>query len=135
MEKNNKFMKTYKILSLLLLLAISQPVFADFKISQKTTMEDVSTEVTVYAKGVRERREQKLILGEEDADAAAMMAQYMPNFTTISQCDLKQDLTLNDKNKSYFIDYYDWSGLSPDSKNAAQIKKLSLKELQLFPRQ
>lgn len=121
-------MKKLTILtSILMILTITQPIFADYKISQKTTMEGMSTELTVYAKGVRERREQKMVFEEEDAETAAMMGAMIPNLTTITQCDLKQDVSINEKKKAYFIDYYDWSGLSPEQKKKFPDTKMVIK--------
>lgn len=121
-------MKVNQLLSLLgIVLLICQPIFADYKISQKTTIEEMTTEITVHAKGVRERREQKTILEDVDPQTAAMMASMMPNFTTISQCDLKRDLTLSEKKKSYFIDYYDLSEVPADQLKRVQKQKIVVK--------
>jgi hypothetical protein len=46
--------------------------------------------------------------------------------TEITQCDIKQNVTLNLKQKRFFIDYYDWSALSPD-----QLKKLPPEKTQI----
>ncbi|MBP6002318.1 MAG: hypothetical protein KA746_02680 [Pyrinomonadaceae bacterium] len=83
----------------------------------------MTTETTVYAKGVRQRREQKMIF-DSDPEVAAMMENMAPSLTTISQCDLKQDVTLNDKKKTFFIDYYDWSGLSPEQQKRRPNQKV-----------
>ncbi|HEV8593859.1 MAG TPA: hypothetical protein VGQ55_17275, partial [Pyrinomonadaceae bacterium] len=97
------------------------PTFADWKLTQKVKMgEGASQSTTIYSKGVRQRRETKMDLGAEagDPDVQAMMAQMgmsMPAFPVhVSQCDLKQDIYLNDKQRSVFIDYYDWSTLPPE---------------------
>ncbi len=47
----------------------------------------------------------------------------MPNNATIRQCDLKQDVTVSDKKRAYFIDYYDWSGLSPEQLKRRPVNK------------
>lgn len=103
------------------------PVFADYKITQKTTVEEISSTVTVYAKGVRVRRESKMEMG--DPEMAAMIEQMMPgaNSVEIFQCDLKQNVTINDKKRAYFIDYYDWSTLSPEQKKRLPNLKMEIK--------
>lgn len=106
-------MKIRIVLLLLSLATLCQTVFADYKITQVTTMENITTEITIYAKGVRERRESKMEFGG-DVKEREMMARMMPNFIEMSQCDLKQDVTLSEPKKSYFIDYYDWSSLTPE---------------------
>ncbi len=105
------------IFLILTIAAMSTAVFADWKLTQKTKMsgEEMGRTSTIYQKGVRQRREEKIDMGKdaEDPEMQAMMAQMgqsMPTFPVhVSQCDLKQDLFLNQKNKSFFIDYYDWS--------------------------
>ncbi len=120
-------MQTRILLSFLLIFAIGiQTAFADYRISQKTTMEDVTTELTIYAKGVRERRESKLML-EGDAEEQEMMARMMPNITEITQCDLKQNVSINEATKAYFIDYYDWSELPPDQLKRRPNQKITIK--------
>ncbi len=111
----------------LAILAASTPVFADYKITQKTTVEEISSTVTVYAKGVRVRRESKMEMG--DPEMAAMIEQMMPgaNSVEIYQCDLKQNVTINDKKRAYFIDYYDWSVLSAEQKKRLPNLKLEIK--------
>ena len=67
----------------------------------------------------------------EDPEVAAMMAQMgqsMPTFPThVSQCDLKQDLFINEKNRAYFIDYYDWSSLPPEKLKRRPNQKMVIK--------
>jgi hypothetical protein len=103
------------------------PVFADYKITQKTTVEGIGSTVTVYAKGVRVRRESKMEMSEPEM--AAMIEQMMPgaNSTEISQCDLKQNVTINDKKRAYFIEYYDWSTLTPEQKKRLPNLKMEIK--------
>jgi hypothetical protein len=96
--------------------------FSDYKISQKTVLDNISFEQTIYAKSVRERRESKFTLDPNDENSA-MAAQMMPNLIKITQCDLKQDITLSDKKRAFFIDYYDWSGLSPDQLKRRPVNK------------
>jgi hypothetical protein len=110
--------------------------FADWKISQKTkiTGEQAGGRTsTIYQKGVRQRREEKIDMGPEanDPEVVAMMEQMgqsMPTFPTqVSQCDLKQDLFINEKNKAYFIDYYDWSTLPPEKLQRRPNQKVVIK--------
>jgi hypothetical protein len=119
-------MKRISIL-ILCLCATSITAFADYKISQKTTVEGVGSTVTVYAKGVRIRRETKMEM--EDPQVAAMMAQMMPgmNSVEIYQCDLKQNITINDQKRAYFIDYYDWNSLTPEQKKRFPNTKMVVK--------
>jgi hypothetical protein len=88
--------------------------YSDYKISQKMTMgEKVSMTQTTWAKGVRDRVETKMDIDPNDPNAE-MMANIMGTTAYLSQCDLKQKVTISDKKKAYFIDYDDWSGLSPE---------------------
>lgn len=100
--------------------------FADYKITQKTTVEGVGSTVTVYAKGVRIRRETKMELG--DPEISAMMPQ-MPgmNSVEIYQCDLKQNISINDQKRVYFINYYDWTSLTPEQKQRFPNTKMVIK--------
>ncbi len=118
-----------RIISAFLILAISVfPIFADYKISQQSTFEgtSMSTETTVHSKGVRERRESKTNFGG-DPKKEAMMQQMLPNFITISQCDLKQDVTLSEPKKSFFVDYYDWSSVPPEQQKRRPNQKVVIK--------
>ncbi|HKX84310.1 MAG TPA: hypothetical protein VJL58_08825 [Pyrinomonadaceae bacterium] len=103
----------------------ASPVLADYKISQKSTVEGVSSTVTTYAKGVRQRRESKIEM--DDPEAAAMMERMMPGRTELYQCDLKQNVTISEAKKVYFIDYYDWTGLSPEQKKRLPNQKMVVK--------
>ena len=109
-------------LLILTIAAMTTSIFADWKLTQKTKIggDGIGRTTTIYQKGVRQRREDKIDMGAEadDREVAAMMAQMgvsMPTLPThVSQCDLKQDLFINEKNRAFFIDYYDWSALPPD---------------------
>lgn len=115
------------LISLLIIFITSLTAFADYKITQKTTVEGVGSTVTVYAKGVRIRRETKMEM--DDPEVTAMMAQMMPgmNSVEIYQCDLKQNITINDQKRAYFIDYYDWSSLTPEQKKRFPNTKMVIK--------
>jgi hypothetical protein len=113
------------LLLILTLAAMSTAAFADYKITQKTTIEGISSSVTVYAKGVRQRRESKIEM--DDPELQAMAEKMMPGRTEIYQCDLKQNVTISDEKKAYFIDYYDWSGLSPEQRKRLPDQKMVIK--------
>ena len=116
------------ITSMLLISLSATPVFADYKITQKTIMDDFATEFTVYSKGVRERRESKMIMDGLDAEESTMMAKMMPSSPIkITQCDLKQTVSINDPKKSFFIDYDDWSSLPPDQLKRLPQQKIVIK--------
>jgi hypothetical protein len=116
-----------RIVTFLLIFAVSAyPIFADYKISQQTVLEGMTMENTIWAKGVRERRESKINFGG-DAEKAAMMATMMPNLIEISQCDLKQDVSLSEAKKSFFVDYYDWSSLTPEQQKRRPMGKMVVK--------
>ena len=126
-----------KILTLLILtIALTTlPVFADWKLTQKTKIggDEMGRTTTIYQKGVRQRREEKFDMGAEanDPEVEAMMAQMGAGMPTlpiqVSQCDLKQDLFINEKNKAYFIDYYDWSSVPPEKLKRRPNQKMVIK--------
>jgi len=115
------------LISVSIILITSLTAFADYKITQKTTVEGVGSTVTVYAKGVRIRRETKMEM--EDPQVAAMMAQMMPSMNSVEiyQCDLKQNITINDQKRAYFINYYDWNSLTPEQKQRFPNTKMVIK--------
>ncbi|MEO8041477.1 MAG: hypothetical protein ABI646_02605 [Acidobacteriota bacterium] len=107
---------------------MTSPVLADWQLTQKTKIggDQAGRSTTIYQKGVRQRREDKIDMGAEadDPEVAAMMANMGMSMPTlpiqVSQCDLKQDLFINEKNKAYFIDYYDWSTVPPEKRRPSQ---------------
>lgn len=116
------------ILLTLLFLVCAISAFADYKITQKVIIESgMGTESTIYAKGVRERRESKMVV--DDPQVAAMMSKMGMGVTptVITQCDQKQNISLNDGKKLYFIDYYDWDGLKPEQKAKIPPQKMVIK--------
>lgn len=123
------------IFLILTIAAMTTAVFADWKLTQKTKIsgDQMGRTSTIYQKGVRTRREEKIDMGKdaEDPEVAAMMAQMgqsMPTFPAhVSQCDLKQDLFINEKNRAYFIDYYDWSSLPPEKLKRRPNQKMVIK--------
>ncbi|MCY7375123.1 MAG: hypothetical protein LH472_04035 [Pyrinomonadaceae bacterium] len=92
-------MRKFINLILLALTIFSAPSvsFADVKIKQKVTVEGQGMEQTRMIKGARERRETKIVMSEEAGD-------FMPNIATITQCDLRRTLQVNDKKKLYTAD-------------------------------
>ncbi|HMJ07990.1 MAG TPA: hypothetical protein VK468_03235 [Pyrinomonadaceae bacterium] len=123
------------LLLIITIAAMSTAVFADWKLTQKTKVsgDEMGRTTTIYQKGVRQRREDKIDMGmgNEDPEVMAMMAQMGTSMPTlpiqISQCDLKQDLFINEKNKAYFIDYYDWSSLPPERLKRRPDQKMVVK--------
>ena len=93
----------------LVVILLSSVAFADVKIRQRVTVGGQGTEQTRMIKGSRERRETKMTLGGE----AAGMSDMMPNVATITQCDARRTLQVNDRKKLYTVDPFD------DGSNAA----------------
>jgi len=77
--------------------AMSLAVFADVKVKQRITMSGMKIESTRMIKGPRERTEQKTEMGEA---AAAMF----PQIATITQCDLRRKIQLNDRKRLFLIE-------------------------------
>ncbi|NOT47840.1 MAG: hypothetical protein HOP17_08830 [Acidobacteria bacterium] len=78
--------------------------FADVTIKQRLTISGQKFESTRQIKGSRERTEQRM----EMADPA--MAAYMPQVATITQCDLKRRIQVNDRKQLYMIDPFETPG-------------------------
>ncbi len=76
---------------------ITSVAFADVTVRQRVTVSGQGTEQTRMIKGARERRETKITMAGE----AAQMADMMPNVATITQCDARRTLQVNDKRKLY----------------------------------
>ncbi|MCY7345370.1 MAG: hypothetical protein LH614_04045 [Pyrinomonadaceae bacterium] len=91
----NKFINL--ILSAVIIVSASSALFADVKIKQRVTVEGQGMEQTRMVKGARERRETKIVVSEEAGD-------FMPNIATITQCDLRRTLQVNDRKKLYTAD-------------------------------
>ena len=108
-----------------ILILTAAPILADYKITQKVTIQEVTSQTTTYAKGVRQRVESKIMM--DDPEMNAMMAKMMPGTVQLTQCDLKQNVTLSDEKRVYFIDYYDWSGLSPEQRKRLPDQKMEIK--------
>ena len=126
------------ILFILILIAAPAATFGDWKITQKMKIggeKEGGQATTIFQKGVRQRRETKIDMGNdaEDPEVQAMMAQMgqsmnLPTFPVhVSQCDLKQDVFLNEKNRTFFVDYYDWSTLPPEKLQRRPNQKMVIK--------
>ncbi len=94
-------MKSKFLLIFVFVLSIVVQSFADVKIKQRITVEGQGSEQTTMIKGARERRETKIITGKGDDN---QMAEFMPSIATITQCDLRRSLRVNDKKKLYAVD-------------------------------
>lgn len=105
------------------------PALADYKLTQQRSgvSDKMIQEFTIYAKGVRTRSENRMIMEGMPPEAAAMMAKSQPNLVTLQLCDLKQDVTLSEPKKSYFIDYYDWSSVPPEAQKRRPNQKVTIK--------
>ena len=69
--------------------APARPAAADFKISEKTTQGGQTFQSTTYIKGARQRNE--------------MATGYGPSMVSITQCDLKRTIQINDSVRKYMI--------------------------------
>ena len=76
--------------------AMSVVALADVKIKQRITTGGMKMESTRMIKGSRERTEQKTEMGE----ASAMF----PQIATITQCDLRRRVQLNDRKRLFLIE-------------------------------
>src|SRR5438445_8791576 len=69
-----------------------KPITGDFKITIKTTMAGMPTQSTTMIKGLRERSETNMSV------AGMNMSQ-----TSITQCDLRRTIQINDRARKYMI--------------------------------
>lgn len=95
---NNVFRSISSVMVVLCLVSMS---FADVTIKQRVTMSGQRFESTRRIKGARERTEQHI----EMTDPAA--AAYMPQIATITQCDLKRRIQINDRKQLYLIEPFE----------------------------
>lgn len=86
------------IFPLVIMLCLSASAYADVKIKQRMSMGGQKFESTRMIKGSRERTEQKI----EMADPAA--AAMFPQIATITQCDLRRTVRLNDRKQLYMVE-------------------------------
>lgn len=94
-------------------LCLSLSTFADIKVTQRVTMSGQKFESTKMIKGSRERTEQKM---ETDNPQAAA---YFPQIATITQCDLKRTIRLNDRKQLYMVEPFQTSTDTPAPRPAA----------------
>jgi hypothetical protein len=85
-------------LAVFAILCLGLTVFADVRIKQRVSMSGQKFESTRSIKGSRERTEQKIEMGDPS------MADYMPQIATITQCDLKRTVRLNDRKQLYMVE-------------------------------
>jgi hypothetical protein len=100
-------------LSFLALLCLSLSTFADVRITQRVTTSGQKFESTKMIKGSRERTEQKM---ETDNPQAAA---YFPQIATITQCDLKRTVRLNDRKQLYMVEPFQTAAETPAPRPAA----------------
>jgi hypothetical protein len=92
--------KVFVAITLFLLNAGAvMPLLADVKIRQRVTFEGQSMEQTRMIKGARERAETKV--GAADGQTGGFS---MPQVARITQCDLRQTLSVNDAAKKYLVE-------------------------------
>jgi hypothetical protein len=99
---NKRLVKS--LLATLILLCAASAASADIKIRTKTTMSGQSFEGTTYVKKSRQRTEQNF--------GAMSMA-------NILQCDLRRNIQINDKNRTYLINPFDSANPQPADAAAA----------------
>jgi hypothetical protein len=96
--------------SFAVILSLVSASFADVTIKQRVTMSSQKFESTRRIKGARERTEQHI----EMADPA--MAAYMPQIATITQCDLKRRIQINDRKQLYFLEPFQTPEAEPEAR-------------------
>jgi len=87
--------------TIIVLLSLTIASLADVTIKQRVTMSGQKFESTRRIKGSRERTEQRM---EMDDPAAAA---FMPQIATVTQCDLKRRIQINDRSRLYVVDPFD----------------------------
>jgi hypothetical protein len=90
-----------------LMLTLTSMTLADVTVKQRMTVGGQTIETSRQIKGSRERTEQKIGMGDPDAAA------FMPQIVTITQCDLKRSVKINDRKQMYFVEPFDLSPSSP----------------------
>ncbi|MDI1240848.1 MAG: hypothetical protein PSX80_02865 [bacterium] len=79
-------------------LLFSVPALADVRVKQKVTTSGQTMESTRSIKGSRERAETKIEMGDPEAAA------FMPQIATITQCDLRRSVRVNDRARLYMVE-------------------------------
>lgn len=107
-------MKTilYSISAAAFLLMIVTTAMADIKVRQKMTMSGQTFETTKMIKKSRQRTEQKM-------DASLGAADFMSQVATITQCDLRRTVQVNDSKKLYFAEPFAESSSNEQTKPVA----------------
>src|SRR5213078_2085062 len=85
-----------------------RPISGDFKITIKTTMAGMPTQSTTMIKGLRERSETNMSMGGMN------MSQV-----SITQCDLRRTIQINDRARKYVISPMDSDEANGASTSAA----------------
>ncbi|MDM7922174.1 MAG: hypothetical protein QUS14_07715 [Pyrinomonadaceae bacterium] len=80
-----------------MLTGLASPAFADVTVKQRVTMGGQQMESTRQIKGSRERSETKIEMEGVNPD-------FMPQIATITQCDLRRNVKLNDRKRLYFVE-------------------------------
>ena len=79
-------------------LLFTIPAFADVRVKQKVTTSGQAMESTRSIKGSRERTETKIEMADPEAAA------FMPQIATITQCDLRRNVRVNDRARLYMVE-------------------------------
>jgi hypothetical protein len=87
--------------ALAILFAFVSSSFADVTLKQRVTMSGQKFESTKRIKGQRERTEQHMDMADPG------MAAFMPQIATITQCDMKRRIQINDNKRLYFIEPFE----------------------------
>ena len=113
-SKNKKLMKNLllSIPASLIVLCLVSTSLADVTIRQRVTMSGQKFESVRRIKGSRERTEQHI----EMSDPAA--AAYLPQVASITQCDLKRRIQINDRKQLYFVEPFETPETTPVARPA-----------------
>lgn len=96
------------------LTALAVSTFADVKVRQRVSMNGQTFETTKMIKGSRERTEQK-------SGTKTGAVDFMSQVATITQCDLRRTVRINDSKKVYFIEpFAETSTQNPTPANRPQ---------------
>jgi hypothetical protein len=93
--------------AIVIALCLFLTTFADVRVRQRVTMSGQKIESTRSIKGSRERTEQKIQMDDP------AMADYMPQIATITQCDMKRTVRLNDRKQIYMIEPFQTADATP----------------------
>ena len=94
-------------LSLFIVFGLSSFTLADVRLKQRVSTSGQKFESIRSIKGSRERTEQKIQM--DDPEAAA----YFPQIATITQCDLRRTVKLNDRKQLYLVEPFTTSADEP----------------------